>query len=80
MGGALLLCEKELTISSPDTSLVVQGVERVEVGKQERVEPFALLVVEGASISPSGYPYPGDFGVSDNEVIGLVHHIGDRVM
>ncbi len=80
MGEALLLCEKELFVSSTDSSLVVQGVEHVEIAKQEVVEPFALLGVEGASISPAGYPDPGNLGVCDDEVIGLVHHIGDRVM
>ena len=80
MGEALLLCEKESTVSGSDSCLVVQRVEHVEIGKQEVVEPFALLVVENAPISPSGYPNSGNLGVSDDEVIGLVHHIGDRVM
>jgi hypothetical protein len=77
MGEALLLAEKELSVASSDSSLVVQSVEHVKIGKQEVVEPFALLVVEGASISPASYPNPGNLAISDDEVISLVHHIDE---
>jgi hypothetical protein len=77
MGEALFLCEKELIVAGSDSSLVVQSLEHVEIGKQEVVEPFVLLVIEGASIGPAGYPIPGNLGISNDEVITLVHHIDD---
>lgn len=77
MGEALLLCEKELIFAGSDSSLAVRSLEHVEIGKQKVVEPFAFLVVESASISPVGYPIPDNLGISDDEVISLVRHIGE---
>ena len=77
---AFLLGEEEFLIAGTNSSLVIQSVEHVEVGEHEQIEPFAFLVVEDASIGPSGYPDSGNLSVSADEVIDAIHCISDRVM